>query len=297
MDMTLAQFSQTFKSQIDSAIAEELERRLVEVREISPHLVPIIEAMKELSVGGKRLRGLLLILGYQQTGKEMNNEAIRAASAVELFHLGLMIQDDVMDRDEMRRGVSTIHTRYEDKHLGETIATLAGDYTYGWCSEILSSLQLDPAMVNQAMQVWSKYFVRVGYGQTLDSMAIADNETILKILSIKSGEYSCIMPLLIGATLGGGGDQVLLSRLEQYGMELGHVFQLRDDWLGMYGDPDKTGKPVGHDKREGKHTYAVLYGQEKTESEIARHLADGLLLAEDSAIMKELLQWMASREN
>jgi geranylgeranyl diphosphate synthase type I len=296
MDTTLTQFTQTYKPQIDIAIAEELENRLTEVGKISPHLAPVIEAIKELSVGGKRLRALLVILGYQLAGKEINTEIIKAGTAIELFHLGLMIQDDVMDRDEKRRGVATIHTRYDDRHLGETIATLAGDYTYGWCSEILSSLELDPTIVNQAMRVWSKYFVRVGYGQTLDSMAIADNETILKILSIKSGEYSCVMPLLIGATLGGG-DQTLLSGLEQYGMELGHVFQLRDDWLGMYGDPDKTGKPVGHDQREGKHTYAVLNGKDKTEAEIARHLEDGLKLVEDNVIMKELLQWMASREN
>jgi geranylgeranyl diphosphate synthase type I len=296
MDTTLAQFSQTYKPQVDEAIAEELERRQLEAKEISLHLVPIVEAMKELSVGGKRLRALLLILGYQLSGKEVNGEVIRVAAAIELFHLGLMIQDDVMDQDEKRRGVATIHARYDDKHLGETIATLAGDYTYGWCSEILSSLELDPTIVNRALRVWSKYFTRVGYGQTLDTMAIADNVTILKILSIKSGEYSCVMPLLIGASLGEG-NQELLVRLEKYGMELGHVFQLRDDWLGMYGDPDKTGKPVGHDEREGKHTYAVLNGKEKTEAEIAKHLEDGLRLADSNPVMNELLQWMASREN
>jgi geranylgeranyl diphosphate synthase, type I len=104
------------------------------------------------------------------------------------------------------------------------------------------------------------------------------------------------MPLLMGATLGGA-DTTLLGRLERYGMELGHVFQLRDDWLGMYGDPVKTGKPVGHDEREGKHTYAVLNGKEKTEVAIAKHLATGLDLVRDNQVLQELLQWMASREN
>lgn len=296
MSKILSDFLGEYKTKIDLGIESELDRRIAEVKSISPHLVPILEAMKELSVGGKRLRAMLVILGYQQAGKEINDEVIKAAVAVELFHLGLLIQDDVMDRDEKRRGVATIHTRYEDTHLGETIATLAGDYTYGWCSEILSNLNLDPAVVNMAIRVWSKYFVRVGYGQTLDSMAIADNETILKILSIKSGEYSCVMPLLIGATLGGGNPD-LLNRLEKYGMELGHVFQLRDDWLGMYGDPEKTGKPVGHDQREGKHTYATMYGKEKTEAEIARRLQDGLTTTGGNELMSELLNWVASREN
>jgi geranylgeranyl diphosphate synthase type I len=296
METALSQFIQIYKPQVDAAIQQELVKRLREAAEISPQLTPILGAMSELSVGGKRLRALLLILGYGQVRQEITDEVIKAAAAVELFHLGLMIQDDVMDRDEKRRGVATIHTRYDDKHLGETVATLAGDYTFGWCSEILSGLVMDPRLVNQMMRVWSKYFVRVGYGQTLDSMAIADNETILQILSIKSGEYSCIMPLLMGATLGGA-DTTLLGRLEQYGMELGHVFQLRDDWLGMYGDPAKTGKPVGHDEREGKHTYAVLNGKDKTEAAIAKHLTTGLDLVRDNQVLQELLQWMASREN
>jgi geranylgeranyl diphosphate synthase, type I len=144
METALSQFIQIYKPQVDAAIQQELVKRLREAAEISPQLTPILGAMNELSVGGKRLRALLLILGYGQTGREITDEVIKAAAAIELFHLGLMIQDDVMDRDEKRRGVATIHTRYEDKHLGETVATLAGDYTFGWCSEILSGLVMDP---------------------------------------------------------------------------------------------------------------------------------------------------------
>lgn len=296
MQNKLMEFVEEYKAKIDRGIEEEIGRRVVEVTEIAAELVPVVEAMRELAQGGKRLRGLLLIMGYQQSGGKVNEEVIKAAVAVELFHLGLLIQDDVMDRDELRRGVATIHTRYSDKHLGETIATLAGDYTYGWMIEIISKLKFSESQILKAMKVWGKYFTRVGYGQTLDSMAIAKDETILKILSIKSGEYSCVMPLLIGAVLGGA-DQKVTDRLEKYGIEIGHVFQLRDDWLGMYGDPAKTGKPVGHDVREGKHTYATMYGKVKTEREIAKHLEIGMGLVEGDEIMQELLSWLASREN
>lgn len=290
------EFVEEYKAKIDRGIEEEIGRRIEEVKEIAVELVPVVEAMRELAQGGKRLRGLLLIMGYKQSGGKVNEEVIKAAVAVELFHLGLLIQDDVMDRDELRRGVATIHTRYSDKHLGETIATLAGDYTYGWMIEIISNLKFSESQILKAMKVWGKYFTRVGYGQTLDSMAIAKDETILKILSIKSGEYSCVMPLLIGAALGGA-DKMVTDRLEKYGTEIGHVFQLRDDWLGMYGDPAKTGKPVGHDAREGKHTYATMYGKDKTEVEITKHLQLGMGLAEGDEIMQELLSWLASREN
>ncbi|MBP9670527.1 polyprenyl synthetase family protein [Candidatus Woesebacteria bacterium] len=296
MKEVLRQYLSQYVRRIDQGIAEELEKRLSEVKTISPQLVPILEAMKELSVGGKRLRAMLVILGYQLSGHEVNNEVIRVAVAVELFHLGLLIQDDFMDRDELRRGVKTIIARYEDKHVGNFISMLAGDYTFGWVAEILSSLNLPSKEVNRAIRVWGKYMTRVGYGQTLDGLAIADEATILQILSIKSGEYSCVMPLLIGATLGGA-EQGQLDQLEKYGMAVGHVFQLRDDWLGMYGDQEKTGKPVGHDQREGKHTYATMHGKERTEAEIAKKLKAGLELAGENQVMCELLNWVASRDN
>ena len=186
--------------------------------------------------------------------------------------------------------------RYENKHVGNFISMLAGDYTFGWGIEILSSLRLETRRVNEALGVWGKYFTRVGYGQTLDGLDIADDETILKILSIKSGEYSCVLPLLLGATLGGA-DKRLLDILEKYGMELGWVFQLRDDWLAEYGDTNKTGKPVGNDSREGKRTFATMYGKEKVEVEIVRHWEEGKKWAEQDKKLLGLLEWMATREN
>lgn len=300
--LTLAQLVEEYKPAIDQEIAAEFERRLIEVKEISPELETVVKAMRELSLSGKRLRGLLTILGYRLAEKgEVTAQIVKAACAMEIFHLGLLIQDDVMDRDELRRGVKTIHTRYRDLHLGESIATIAGDYTFGWCSEILSELKLPPKRVLEGMRIWGKYFSRVGYGQTLDMFALADEATIMQILAIKSGEYSCVLPLKLGAALGGG-EVALQTILERYGMELGLVFQLRDDYLGMYGDPAKTGKPVGNDAREGKHTYATMHSQEETEAAIRDHLNQGLKLSADlpgdsGKVMEELLKWMATREN
>lgn len=293
----LQDFIGKYKERIDRGIAEELEKRLEEVREISPHLVPVLQAMKELSVGGKRLRAMLVILGYQLTGgpaimlrTSRVNEVIKAAVVMELFHLGLLIQDDFMDRDMTRRGVKTIIARYENEHVGNFISMLAGDYTFGWGMEIITSLKFSNAQIVGAMQVWGKYFTRVGYGQTLDGLDIADDETILKILAIKSGEYSCVLPLLLGATLGGA-DKELLNKLEKYDMELGWVFQLRDDWLGY--DKDMA--------KKGKKTYATMYGKEKTEEAIrehtekARESLQGRTLKVE--ILEELVEWVGTRDN
>jgi geranylgeranyl diphosphate synthase type I len=292
----LDHFLSLYKPKIDAAIAEEIGKRLVEVKKISPHLVPIVEAMKELSVGGKRLRALLTILGYKMAGGVVDDEIIKAATVMELFHLGLLIQDDFMDRDQLRRGVKTVYARFSDQHVGDGMAMLAGDITFGWGMELIAKLQ-SPITNNQkveAMKVWGKYFTRVGYGQMLDGQDIADDATILQILQIKSGEYSCVLPLILGATLGGGKSE-LLDKLEKYGMELGWVFQLRDDYLGYEKDKAKA----------GKKTFATMYGKEKTENVIAEHMAEARSLisgiinlpGDSRKVMEGLVEWMGTREN
>lgn len=293
MQKVLVDFLGKYKEPVDRGIAKELDKRLAEVEEISPHLVPVVAAMKELSVGGKRLRAMLTILGYELAGGEVNDEVIRAATVMELFHLGLLIQDDFMDRDQLRRGVKTVYVRYSDQHVGDGMAMLAGDITFGWGMEIFANLksQISNSQIVGAMGVWGKYFTRVGYGQMLDGQDIADDRTILQILQIKSGEYSCVLPLLLGATLGGGKKE-LLDNLEKYGMELGWVFQLRDDYLGYEKDMAKA----------GKKTFATMNGKEKTEAAIAKHMMIGkdLLRGFSSKyreLMEGLLEWMGTREN
>lgn len=311
MDIDLQNFVEKYKSKIDLLIAQELDHRIEEVERIAADLVPILTAMKEMSVGGKRLRALLVILGWQigrqstAYSHEQEGEIIKAAVVMELFHLGLLIQDDFMDRDFTRRGVATMIARFPNRHEGNFVSMLAGDYTFGWGMEILSSLNLPHSQIVAALRVWGKYFTRVGYGQTLDGLAVADNKTILKILELKSGEYSCVLPLVLGATIAGASKETI-KNLQSFGMELGWVFQLRDDWLGEYGDLVKTGKPVGNDSREGKKTYATMHSKKETETEIKNHMDKACrlisYLREDSFqnevnILEKLVQWVGSREN
>lgn len=299
----LLDFQNRYKPRVNEHVEAELATRLAEVSKLSPHLTSIITAMQELSVGGKRLRGLLTIMGYELSGNEVNDQVIRAAVVMELFHLGLLIQDDVMDRDEIRRGVKTIHARYDDLHLGQSVATLAGDYTFGWGMELMAKLQ-SPITNNQkiaAIAVWGKYFARVGYGQTLDVLKVADPESLLQILSLKSGEYSCTLPLVFGATLGAAKPE-LIEQLTKYGLELGWVFQLRDDYLAEWGESARTGKPVGNDSREGKHSFALMYGRDKTEAEIANHARQAKAALQGYTlkgieVLSEIVDWVASREN
>lgn len=298
MQKVLQDFVGKYKDRVDETISTELNLRLQEVTEISPHLIPIIEAMQELSVGGKRLRAMLVILGYELGGGKVNDSVIQAAAMMEIFHLGLLIQDDFMDRDEMRRGVKTLIARYPDRHVGNFISMLAGDYTFGWCIEVLSNLKspITNSQIVNAMRVWGKYFTRVGYGQTLDGLAIADEATILQILELKSGEYTCVLPLELGATLGGA-EHALVKQLREYGMQLGWVFQLRDDWLAEYGDTVKTGKPVGNDSREGKRTFATMKGKEATEQEIDEHMLRAKDCAMGNLVLISLVEWVGTRDH
>lgn len=295
--MSLASLIEEYKSQIDSEINNELELRVEGIREISPELVTVVSAMKELSQGGKRMRGLLTILGYQIAGgsKYGEIEIVKGAVIMELFHLGLLVHDDIMDRDDLRRSVKTVHARYSDLHIGEAIAICAGDLTFGWGMERLASLDLPNEKIKKAMGVWGKYFSRVGYGQMLDVLKVADEESLMQILALKSGEYSCVLPLVFGATLGGAKSETI-KQLTDYGMELGWVFQLRDDYLAEWGESSSTGKPVGNDRREGKHSFALLYGRDKLEREIERHAA----LAKNATTndtLREIVDWMTSRNN
>lgn len=285
---------------IEEVIERELRDKLQEVGKISSHLIPVVTAMQELAQGGKRLRGLLTILGYQLSGGEESDEIYKAAAVMELFHLGLLIHDDIMDRDDLRRGVKTIQARYQNRHLGESLAICGGDFTFGWGMEQVSSLNLHQPNVIQAMQVWGQYFSRVGYGQVLDVIGENRGETsaqeVLQVLQLKSGEYSCVLPLQFGAALAGANNEQM-EWLKAYGMELGWVFQLRDDWLSEWGDSSKTGKPVGNDRREGRKSYATLYGKEATEKAIKDHLSKGKELAKGNKILEGLLEWMATRNN
>lgn len=296
----IQEFTSKHKTALDKAIDQEMSLRTSEAGAVSSHLVPLLSGLTELSVGGKRLRGLLTVLGYQLAGGTVTDAIYTAGAVMEIFHLGLLVHDDFMDRDTLRRGVPTIHARYGDHHFGETMAILAGDFTFGWSVEMLASLKIDSNRVQRAMIVWGKYFTRVGYGQTLDVIGEQRGDTgedeVMQVLYLKSGEYSCVLPLQLGAALAGA-DENLMERLRAYGMELGWVFQLRDDWLSEYGDSAKTGKPTGNDQREARKSYATLYGKEATEKEIAHHVAAGKKLAQGNAILEGLLDWMASREN
>jgi geranylgeranyl diphosphate synthase type I len=203
------------------------------------------------------------------------------AASLEMFHAAALVHDDLLDQSDTRRGQPAVHKRFETLHaksgwaglserFGVAGSVLVGDLMLGWSSEIFGSALLNaptPEVSAACRDEFSRMRVEVMAGQYLD--IVEENAAITRpvedavgrannVILYKSAKYSIEAPLLIGAAFAGASpDQ--LRQLSSFGVPLGMAFQLRDDVLGVFGDPSVTGKPSGDDLREGKRTVLVGY--------------------------------------
>lgn len=221
---------------------------------------------------GKRLRPILMYWGWRVAGADPGTEpdAVRVAAALELLHLFALIQDDVMDRSETRRGLPSLHTAASSRHrradglgdpvlFGDSVATLVADLAL---SE--ASLLIAPASA-EVRRAWRLMTVELVQGQLLDVTHTAgrrrDIETSRRIARFKSGRYTITRPLELGALVAGGNPD-LVARLVAWGDLVGDAFAIRDDILGVWGDPERTGKPAGDDLSSGKPTVLLCWAEE-----------------------------------
>jgi geranylgeranyl diphosphate synthase type I len=225
-----------------------------------------------LAAGGKRIRPLLCACGWHAAGGEHEPPGlVSTGAALEMFHAFALIHDDVMDRSATRRGQPTVHrclaaefarTRplAEAEQLGTSAAILIGDLALTWSDELLHTAGLSPDRLAAAVSLIDEMRTEVMYGQYLDLTGGARLETStdlpLTVIRYKTAKYTIERPLQIGAALAGA-DQRLLDDLSAFAIPLGEAFQLRDDLLGIFGDPGETGKSRLDDLREGKYTVLV----------------------------------------
>jgi len=205
--------------------------------------------------GGKRLRPFMVIKSCQILGGRIVN-AMPAASAVEMVHNFTLVHDDIMDNDDMRHGVPTVH-----KKFGLSVAILAGDVLFSKAYQVISNSKLSPSAVNQIVSRLAKACVEVCEGQLLDiKMAeekrIPSQSEYIKMIDKKTAalfDVSCAMGALCAT------NKIKdISNLSSFGKNLGIAFQITDDLLGVMGDPKITKKPVGNDLREGKKSLPIL---------------------------------------
>jgi len=271
-----------YQTQVNERLEAFFDKKIKEASRISNYTQEVAVNAKEYTLrGGKRLRPIFCIYGYKCLSDNNLEAIIEASISLELMQSYLLIHDDIMDEDELRRGKPTFHIVCKamcERHFGtnkalefgENIAIVVGDLLEAYGEELLVNSQFKSEYVKKAVAKYAEIIKNVGYGQILDIIAerkgrITEDE-ILTIHKLKTASYTIEGPLHIGALLAGAreGDLQVLSN---YGVPLGLAFQIQDDILGLFGSEEKTGKPVGSDIREGKKTLLILHALERCKGE------------------------------
>jgi geranylgeranyl diphosphate synthase type I len=252
----------TLRPEVNARLAGFLDAKLDAATRRAPSLRHVLHELVSLCQrGGKRTRPALVVVGQlaARDSKDLASEewgsALDVGVALELLHAYFLIHDDWMDRDEVRRGAPTVHTalarRLGSPHLGAAVAVLAGDYAAGLALEALCRVDTSPDVLSRLMLSFADMQQAAVLGQQLDVLAAQD--TVETTYQLKTASYSVQGPLLMGAQLAGANGEVCQA-LERLAIPTGIAFQMRDDLLNAFGDPDTTGKPVGSDIQEGKRT-------------------------------------------
>ena len=291
------QFVEEVRQAVDqhlaSFFARERERALVLSGDAA-----LVEALAELTMrGGKRLRPALLVAAYRAVkANGAIADVVSACAGLELLQTYLLVHDDWMDRDEVRRGGPSVHAALRvqvgDAHLGDALAILAGDLGSAYAWELLFGAVVMQPPAPQVLRAFSTIQREVVLGQQLDVMGSPE---VARMQRLKTGSYTVRGPLRLGALLGGAHENgPELRALEDFAEPLGEAFQIADDLLGTFGDPRRTGKPAGNDLRVGKRTSLVLAAEQRlspSEREpLSRVLGNPHADAEDVANATRLLE-------
>lgn len=247
--------------QINGCLVEVFQKKTVEEQKTAPGSEDLLAAVGEFARrGGKRLRGVLVILGHRALSPEPP-ALYPVAVAVELFHAYLLVHDDIIDGDRIRRGGPTLHVRLaeavSDEALGRSLAMLGGDLLCAWAMQLMLDYPKPEAALRIAREL-SHAHSRVVVGQRLDLLPPEALDPVIfsRMHDLKTGEYSFLLPLRIGGLVAGA-DEEVLHAFSSYALHVGRAFQAKDDLLDAFGQEEKTGKRIGTDILEGRRTWLV----------------------------------------
>ena len=263
-----------FRDRIQSALLEFIDDHEGLLADLGEQSSRLLDNARVSVSGGKRLRGAFCWWGHLAVAPvEDEDVLVRACAALELLHASALVHDDYMDASDVRRGRPATHRLFTDQHVadgwrgnpeqyGAAAAILLGDLLLSWSDELLRTCGLPVERVLDALAYFDLTRSEVVMGQFLDvsvqAQGASDVDLAMKVLRYKSAKYSIERPLNIGAALAGA-DEATQRALSSFGLPLGEAFQLRDDLLGVFGDPGVTGKPAGDDLSEGKRTVLVAH--------------------------------------
>jgi geranylgeranyl diphosphate synthase type I len=267
---------------LTGAVTDRLRRYLRDRRAQSAYVGAdygvLMAALEDFVLdGGKRMRPAFAYWGWRSVAPgEPDSQALLLFSALELLHACALVHDDVIDASSTRRGNPTTHVRFAALHrerrwrgspeqFGMSAAVLLGDLALAWADDIVMGLDVSPETHRRVRRVWTDIRTEVLGGQYLDIVAEASAaESIASAMNVdtfKTACYTVSRPLQLGVAAAADRPDVH-DIFGQVGTDLGVAFQLRDDVLGVYGDPAVTGKPSGDDLRSGKRTVLLAEAME-----------------------------------
>jgi len=274
--------------------ADEIMDRLYgEASQYSIEASDLIHIIKDFTLrGGKRLRAFLVLIGYWSVDWGSDIEKIRyLMTGIEFLQSYLLVHDDIMDRDLVRRGGPTVHKWFSDKcfekrligdckHYGVSQAIVSGDYLETLAIYCFTKLELSRENLSKLLERYTRGLRLVSYGQYLDVLmsmkplhSVCEKD-VYTIHMLKTASYTVELPLHLGAIASEKYSDELLYELSRYALPAGIAFQMRDDILGLYGREEVTGKPMGSDVREKKKTLLVVKAYENASEEDRMFLED-----------------------
>ena len=269
-----------FVPAVVSTLTEFMAGQVALLDEVDPELGRFARTTRDLVLaGGKRLRPTFAYWGWRGIAGpgEPVPTVLPALAALELMHTFALVHDDVMDASATRRGRPTAHRIFSAQHqtagrlgnadrFGTTAAILVGDLCLVWADQLIATTPLPAATLFAVRAGYDRMRIDAIAGQYLDVLGESQPDSwsvdrALLVARHKTASYTVQRPLLYGLALGGG-SPALEDAYSRFGIAVGEAFQLRDDLLGVYGDPAVTGKPAGDDLRTGKPTTLLMLAQQ-----------------------------------
>jgi len=263
----------TFEARLMEILAQRRERS----RSFSASYTQLWESLERMARGGKKIRPRVLMEAYRALGGIDERAAVDAACAMELLHIALVIHDDVIDKDVMRRGEMNISGRFASEALlrgttrsdanawGEASSLLAGDLMLTLAHSLLARLEIPDERRQAVLDIFDATVFESAAGEHYDvwlslHLEPTTSQDVLAMIDQKTAAYSFQAPLVLAAILAGATTS-LIEELTIIARQIGVIYQLRDDVLGLFGDERDTGKSTLSDLREGKETLLIAYAR------------------------------------
>lgn len=253
-----------FKTRVDEVLHRFVAQEADQLAAIDPLLGPVAEQLEAAVADGKRLRAAFCYWGWRAVGQSDSDPLVRAAASMELVHAAAVVHDDLIDDSPLRHGRPTAHValrgavrrRPRADAAARSLAMLVGDLLMALAGQLFATSGLPAAYLARARPLWSVMARELIAGECLEILSTGagpDTTASLKVVRYKTAKYTVEQPLLIGGALAGAGGR-LREGYSAYGLPLGEAFQLRDDLLGLFGDPERTGKATADDVRGNRPT-------------------------------------------